>query len=377
MSQSAIIENCKKITVEYILNSIGKNNVVSIILYGSVARNEESYAKVNSKLFLESDLDVMVVIKNKINALKSLIKVNRLSKILSDELRKEWLLSSVNLSITTEERLRSSPPNEFHFSLKLNGKIIYGKNVIHLLQGYGYGQYSTIPVTSLTRMIFGYMISVVRSLNGSGIMVGNITVVGYNAILKSIRKLTLFMLRAIIIKNSIPVNPFNMNDIREKYDFYKGKNAFCNDLLTSIRTIKLSDSIADCSLPELEKRMVMVISQFKTTVAILTGIELPISDLRKEAIFGHYPFIRRLEYSAYIALLNLRSRWTIGLFRFIFCVLYRPEIIYSQYYDLFSSSLDLINPDEYEKDKIFQQRSIWQGTYLRSLKPWKYDKAGG
>ena len=183
MTQSEIIENCKKITVEYILSSIGKNNVVSIILYGSVARNEESYATVNGKLFLESDLDVVVVIKNRLNALKSLIKIKRLSETLSNELKKYWLLSSVNLSITTEERLRNSPPNVFHFSLKLNGKIIYGKNVIHLLKDYKYDQYNIIPVTTLTRMIFGHMISVVRNLAASGIMDGNNTIVGYNAVL--------------------------------------------------------------------------------------------------------------------------------------------------------------------------------------------------
>jgi len=377
MTQSEIIENCKKITVEYILSSIGKNNIVSIILYGSVARNEESYAKVNGKLFLESDLDVVVVIKNRLNALKSLTKIKRLSEIISNELKKEWLLSSVNLSITTEERLQNSPPNVFHFSLKLNGKIIYGKNVIHLLKGYEYDQYSIIPVTTLTRMIFGHMISVVRNLAASGIMDGNNTIGGYNAVLRSIRKLTLFMLRVVVIKNSIPVDPYNINELRTKYDLYKGKNAICDDLLTSYNAIKLSDSKSDCSLVELEKCMVTVISQFKTAVAILTGIELPIVNLKKDTIFSHFPLIRRLEYSAYIFLLNLNSRWTIGLFKFILLVLIGPETLYLQYYHLFSSSSDLINPDEDEKGKIIQQRMVWQETYLKCLKPWKYDKAGG
>ena len=377
MTQSEIIENCKKITVEYILSSIGKSNVVSIILYGSVARNEESYATVNGKLFLESDLDVVVVIKNRLNALKSLIKIKRLSETLSNELKKYWLLSSVNLSITTEERLRNSPPNVFHFSLKLNGKIIYGKNVIHLLKGYKYDQYNIIPVTTLTRMIFGHMISVVRNLAASGIMDGNNTIVGYNAVLKSIRKLTLFMLRVVVIKNSIPINPYNINELKNKCDLYKGKNAICDDLLTSYNTIKLRDSKNDCSLIELEKCMVTVVSQFKTSVAILTGIELPIVNLKKEAIFSHYPLIRRLEYTAYIFLLNLKSRWTIELFKFMILVLYGPETIYLQYYHLFSSSSDLINPDKYEKGKIIQQRRLWLETYLKSLKPWKYDKAGG
>ena len=93
MSQPEIIDNCKKITVEYVIDAIGRNNIVSIILYGSVARNEESYKYVNGKLFLESDLDVLVVVNNNVILLKSLIQLKRLCKIISDILRKKWLLS--------------------------------------------------------------------------------------------------------------------------------------------------------------------------------------------------------------------------------------------------------------------------------------------
>lgn len=377
MSHPEIIDNCKKITVEYLLNSIGKSNIVSIILYGSVARNEESYMNVDGKLFLESDVDVLVVVKNRLNALKCLIRNKRLSENLSNELKKNWLLSSVNLSVTTENRLLNARPNVFYLSLKLNGKVIYGKELIRMIQSYGYDQYKSIPVDTLSRMIFGHMISVVTSLASSGIIVGNITIDGYNSILKSIRKLTLFMLRAIIIKNSIPVNPYSISEIRAKCNLYKGKNSICNDLLMSYEKISLSDSKEDCSLSELEKYMVTVISQFNSTLAILTGINFPNVDLRKEVVFSHFPFIRRLEYSAYIFLLNLETRWTIGLFKFIILVIYGPESIYLQYYHLFASGSNLISSTEYKKGKIIQQRRSWLESYQKSLQPWKYDKAGG
>src|SRR5687768_8157406 len=127
MSHPEIIDNCKKITVEYLIDAIGRDNIVSIILYGSVARNEESYKNVNGKVFLESDLDVLVVVTNRAVALKWLIQLKRIGNIVTEKLRKKWLLSYVNLSITTEKRLLHAYPNVFNLHLKLNGKVIFGK----------------------------------------------------------------------------------------------------------------------------------------------------------------------------------------------------------------------------------------------------------
>ena len=377
MPHADIINNCKKVTVQYLIDKIGTENLVSIILYGSVARNEESYKIVNGRVFLESDLDVLVVVKNKAVVLKWLIKLNWLHNILTEQLRKRWLLSNVNVSITTENRLLKNRPNWFHLHLKLNGKVIFGKELIQLMRSYNHDRYKEIPAPQLNRMIFNQMIIVVRSIASSGIFDGNITVDSYNSILKSIRKLTLFLLRAIIIKDSLPVNPYDMTDIRDKGNLYKTKNLLYNDLLSSYDDIKLCDSKEDCSMVNLEKYVARIATQFNSTLVKLTGTNYPFITLPKKLIFGHFPLIRRVEYSIYVFLINLNTRWTLELFKFLIFIVRGPESIYLRYYHLLLSSTNLIKPTNDVSMGTIQQRRSWLKLYQKSLKPWKYDKATG
>ena len=373
MSHPEIIENCKKITVEYLIGAIGRDNIVSIILYGSVARHEESYNYVNGKPYLESDIDVLVVVKNKAIALKGLIRFKHLCSVITNELKKKYLLSNVNLAITTEDRLLNAYHNVFNLFLKLDGKVIFGKELIGLMPNF---EFDEIPVDNLYRMIIGHMIFVVRNIASSGILDGNITTDGYNSILKSIRKLTLFLLRVIIIKDSLPVNPYDITEIKAKRNLYQTKNSIYDDLLNSYEDIKLCDSRENCSMVELQKYIVRVITQFNSTVTILTGSNYPLDALPKKLLFGQFRFIRRLEYSMYVFLINLETSLNIGLVKFMVNIIRGPEDIYLRYYNLFVSSSNLIRTadDKKESADLFQKRQSWLKAYHKSLKPWKYDK---
>jgi hypothetical protein len=352
---------------------IGQENIVSIILYGSVARNEESYKYLDGKLYLESDLDVLVVVKNRTIVIKSWINLKRLCDTLSDELRKNWLLSYVNISVTTENRLLHAGPGMnllFYHHLKFNGKVIFGKELIGLMPSY---EYKDIPPPILCRAILGYMAKLVRTIALSGIIEGKKNIHGYNSVLKSIRKLTLFMIRAIIIKEGIPLNPWNLTEIKTNKSLYQIKNSIFEDLLKSYDDIKLSDSKEDCSIAEIKRCLVRVIDQFNSTIAILTGLTDPFVALPKKLIIGHFPFTRRLEYGIYIFLMNVRTRWTIGLFKFIIFTILRPEDISLRFYDLFISSPNLIKSIDEENPVVDHQRQSWLKLYNKSLQRWKYD----
>jgi predicted nucleotidyltransferase len=376
MSNPEIVENCKKIIIEYLLGAIGQRNLVSIILYGSVARNEESYKSVNGKLYLESDIDVLAVVKNSIVVAKSWLGLKRLCENMSDELRKNGLLSHVTLFITTESRLLHGDPNAFDLHLKLNGKVIFGKELISLMPSYGYAEYKNIPIPCTRNMIFGWIMGLVRVLASSGIIEDNITVDGYNSVLKSIRKLTLFMVRAIIIKDSIPINPYNLSEIKTKRRLYVTKNsAMLDDLFDSYDNIKLSDSREGCSMAKIEKCLVRVIKQFNSIIVILTGIENPFVNLSKKMVFGEDPFFQRLEYSTYLLLTNIRSGWSIGLFKFIMFTILRPEEITLGFYDLFMSSPELIKSLSEGSNGNNQQRQSWLRRYNKTMQYWKYDVA--
>ena len=374
MSHPEIIESCKKIIIEYLFDAIGQQNIVSIILYGSVSRNEESYRNVDGKLYLESDIDVLVVVKNRIVVINSWIKLKHLCHTISEKLRKNWLLSYVTVSVTTEDRLLEANQEMnllFLHHLKHNAKVIFGKELIGLMPSY---EYRDIALRDLSSMIFGHMTKLVRKIALSGIIEENITTDAYNSILKSIRKLTLFMIRAIIMKDGIPLNPWNLTEIKSKKSLYHIKNSLIfEDLLRSYDDIKLSDSKKDCSMIEIKRCLVRVISQFNSTIAILTELDDPFVTLPKKLIIGHSPFTQRVEHGIYIFLTNVRTRWTRGLFKFIIFTIFRPEDISLGFYDLFISSPNLIKSSPEENAVVDQQRKSWIKLYNKSLKRWKYD----
>ena len=373
MSHPEIIESCKKIIIEYLFDVIGQQNIVSIILYGSVSRNEESYRNVDGKLYLESDIDVLVVVKNRIVVINSWIKLKHLCHTISEKLRKNWLLSYVTVSVTTEDRLLKLGASTFTLHLKQDAKVIFGKELIGLMPSY---EYRDISVDTLCRMLLGYMISLVRKIALSGIIEENITTDAYNSILKSIRKLTLFMIRAIIMKDGIPLNPWNLTEIKSKKSLYHIENSLIfEDLLRSYDDIKLSDSKKDCSMNEIKRCLIRVISQFNSTIAILTELDDPFVTLPKKLIIGHSPFTQRVEHGIYIFLTNVRTRWTRGLFKFIIFTIFRPEDISLGFYDLFISSPNLIKSSPEENAAVDQQRKSWIKLYNKSLKRWKYDVA--
>ena len=377
MSHPEIIENCKKIIIRYLLDEIGEVNIVSVILYGSVARNEESYKYKDGKPHLESDIDVIVVVKNKIVVIKTWLGLKRLCKIITDELRKNWLLSFVNLTITTENRLIDARPNLLHLDLKLNAKVIFGKELTALIPNC---EYKNILIPCVCTMILRHMTILVKTLASSGIIEGKKTAHGCNSVLKSIRKLTLFMIRAIIIKDSIPLNPYDLTEIKTKRRLVQIKrSAIFDDLLKSYDDIKLGDSTSDCSMAEIERCLVRVINQFNSTIAILTGIDYPFTTLPRKLIFGHNPFIQRLRYGSqwgtYLLLTNFRTGWSIGLFKLIINTVLHPEDIPLRYYNLFILSSNMIKSLDEEHSTDYQQRETWLKLYNRSFKAWKYSVA--
>lgn len=377
VSHPEIIENSKKIIIQYLLDAIGQTNIVSIILYGSVARNEESYKYLKGKPYLESDIDVLVVVNNRTVVIKSWLGLKRLCKDISDELRKKWVVSDVTLSITTEDRLLHAPSGadlKFLHHLKKNGKVIFGSELIELMPNYEYNQ---IPLSFLQKMVFGQMTKLVKNLSASGVIEGKKTTDGYNSVLRSLRKLTLFMIRAIIIKDGIPLNPWNLTDIRSNRMLYQIKNSVIfDDLLKSYDDIKLSNSIEDCSVAELETRLRKVIEQFNLTIAILNGINYPFVTLPKKFI-GHTSLIQRLrygsQYGTYILITNIRTGWSVGLIKFIIFTLFRPEKIQLRFYELFLASVNLINPKNQDSSVVDQQRGAWLKQFDKCLQPWKYD----
>src|SRR5919112_277967 len=163
-SSSEIIHDCTTMILKYLLDFIGRENIVSVILTGSVARDQATYKYIDGKPFLESDLDLVVVVK-RIATIKSFTSIKRLSKKVTHELKKKRLLSHVSLSITTEKALLHASPSIFYQDLNLNGKVIFGKEIHSLLRKY---ETIEIPIQDVYRLIFNRMVESLEVLVISG-----------------------------------------------------------------------------------------------------------------------------------------------------------------------------------------------------------------
>jgi hypothetical protein len=71
--------------------------------------------------------------------------------------------------------------------------------------------------------------------------------------------------------------------------------------------------------------------------------------------------------------LNVRTRWTLALFKFIIFTILRPEDISLRFYELFISSPNVIKSGDEENPVVDQQQKSWLKLYNKSLQRWKYD----
>jgi hypothetical protein len=265
--------------------------------------------------------------------------------------------------------LLHAPANVFYLAVKLTGRVILGKELIELMPTY---ENKDIPVTDLFNMIFAHMIHLVRVVALSGILEGKGTTDGYNSILKSIRKLTLFMLRALIVKAGMQLNAFNLNEIR-KDKALQIKNSIFAELLRSYDEIELNYPSEARLMGDVQKCILRVLEQFNRTISLLAGINYPLVTLPNKLTFHSSSLLRRLEYGMYLLVTNAHDDWNKDLFKLIFVTLVHPEDISLRFYNLFVSSVNLINCKSGGSDMESKHRQAWLRLYDKSLQPWKYD----
>jgi len=100
------------------LIKLKEENVLSVILYGSYASGEAN---------LTSDIDIMVVIKNKTNSL-----INK-SDNLKNELLKEDILLRIDIINLSEFKKLYKLKEPLLKSIEKNHKVLYGKKIEELL----------------------------------------------------------------------------------------------------------------------------------------------------------------------------------------------------------------------------------------------------
>src|SRR5919198_3587136 len=200
MLNSDIINECINVIVSYLFDFIGDKNIISVILTGSVARNQATYRYVKGKLALESDLDLVVVVKY-VAIIKSFILIKCLSKkVTSDLVKRGLIVSHVSFSVTTEKALLHSGPSIFYQDLSVNGKVIFGKDIRSSFRSY---KINKIPIQDLYRLLFNRMVESLEALVLSGALEGKLDEYSFDLIFKSLRKMNFALIQVMLIKEGI------------------------------------------------------------------------------------------------------------------------------------------------------------------------------
>ncbi|OLC36038.1 MAG: hypothetical protein AUH84_02195 [Thaumarchaeota archaeon 13_1_40CM_4_38_7] len=377
-----IISESENTIINRLIATIGKKKLVSIILTGSVARNKASSKSLNGKLYLESDLDIVVVV-NPRAIIKSLILIKHLANRLTSELRKQRLLSGVSLSIMTEKSLRNSTPTIFYQDLVRNGKVIFGKDLCKMLTVY---EVNKIPAYDVYRLVFNRMIEALEVFVSSGFIENKLTNDSFYFMFNSIEKLTFALIQAILIKNNILIfRGFDLNECK-KENLQPNNFMILKELLASHDELrkakesreKLSEDILKCHWND-------AIRQFNSTIEALAYFD-NIRPLQiKKLVFGHEKLGRKLKLSVISFLQYFGTGKTVDLFRtVVYRIRFGSDYVYIPLYYLFLSTeflgggeppnIGIYNEIKSSLRKLDKVSSVklWTKSFNKHLIIWKF-----
>jgi|GEM_PF-1118980 len=115
---------------------LNENNIVSILLLGSLSRGEGTWNIVNNKLAIESDIEFFIVHNPSLKTKKLIVE--KIDNIKDRILKKNDIVILANTfhidySFINIKNLKSMEKKLLIYDAKKTGRIIYGKDIRHLL----------------------------------------------------------------------------------------------------------------------------------------------------------------------------------------------------------------------------------------------------
>jgi hypothetical protein len=366
-AREAVVNECKSVTLKHLEDSFGRDSVISLILHGSVARNRERYSYLDGKPYLESDIDLVAIIK-RIDIIKYIRSYRSLTEKITQDLRTKFLLSEVSLVVVTEKRLQHAKPSVFFQEFRSSGKVIFGKDVISLLPIYRHNQ---IPVRELVRIIFSNMVRLLERFVNSEIRRETQDQSDYSSVLRSLEKMTSILVRVVLIREGIPVNPFNSDEIRIRHKEHLENTELLGLLLETYEDIqRVIYSQNPCSRDDLKKYWANIVNLFSSTLVVLTGNKEVISNPSEKMLFGDsVRLVRRLHLALYVSPRFYGSNTLGDLGKAMaLIVLLGPDYSYLHLYRLFLK-IPLLLGTDYEAN-LEAMKNLWLKSFEKYFKIW-------
>jgi predicted nucleotidyltransferase len=338
LSDSHLIPEYQDLIVKYIVDGIGQKKVRAIILTGSLARNQASFKKINGKVILASDIDLVIVVKSTA-LLKSLGVIKEMSSKITDRLCKFQFISQVSFSVITEESLAKAEPSMFMFDLIQNGRTIYSNVEGPLV--FPHFSVKEIPKYDIYRLLFNRMVEALDSFV-TDCMRNQFDEHSNVKVLKSLQKLYLSIIQSIYINEGTMI--LNSSDViaaSSKEVSVSDKNLQLCSSIETLRNIQMRKSNNVLTGDELEKLWIDTVQTFKEYVEC-NGFNVKYSaDFDK--MFPYEAITRRLLKASLIFLQYHKINSLRDLLRsIIFVTRFGSDHIYLRMYANFLSSVQFI-----------------------------------
>ncbi|MGI0012674.1 MAG: hypothetical protein ACREBU_04410 [Nitrososphaera sp.] len=364
ISTETTISECRKAILDYLLASLGRENIVSVILTGSAARGQERYKSINGIAVLESDLDLVVVVDDS-SILRSLRLIKRISQDLTAYLRKKWILSHVSMSVVTERSITRAQPSIFFHDLSTNGKVLYGKQINGWLTPYAINQ---IPINDICRLLLNRMTEAIESM----IQVKTVepTDSGWNRVLRTVGKLVFAMIQALLIREGrLVFNGVGVVELQGEIDKVQSRTR--NELPDLLELYwKLNDQNSSMlGVQDIEKVWSVVGMKLEDILRELSGKDS--ANIMLGECFDIDKFPLRRTKLALVVLIQYFGIMSIkDLVSAIYYILKNgPDRIYLDLYELSSMKPSLLLSSTSED--YFQLRQVPENNDFRELRRWR------
>jgi len=363
-----LIEELQRTIVNHTVNQIGKNGIISIILTGSMARGGGQFKQVNNRLVLESDFDVLVVVE-KNTLLKSLVAIKKLSRKLTFIIRKKSSKSYVTLSVTTRDSLINSDPSIFHQDLNLNGKIIFGKDIIKLLKNH---EPNSIPNIDLYKLLFNRMAESLKLLVESKLLENEVKEFNFELFVHSLEKLSFSLIQSLLIRNNIIIFRGSKLEIFRFYEVKQTDKPLFQSLLEFYEEIEMLRKSNTKDSRKLEEYWLRLITLFNLSITNLSNEKNISTEFLKQILR-----IRSLKDRTKTSLATFMQYYSLSnlgdLFRTLFHLMFFGDgFVYISLYKLFMETENLIklpkNSQNYEKNKSLTHHPKVPDAWLKSFK---------
>ena len=374
LSNSTLLEHYQTTILEYVFNYIGQKNVKAIIFTGSVARNQANFKEIDGEMFLESDIDVVIVVRARA-LLKCLSLVKKLSRIITDNLHKSRLLSEVSLSVVTEKSITNAKPSIFMYDLIKNGNLIYQSMKDKLI--FPHFLVQDIPKSDIYRLLFNRMVEALNSFV-TNCLFNKFDECKNILILHSLEKLDLSIIQSIIMQSGLIIfhlSPSLFDRLENEPVF--GRDPRIQDIAKHLRDLQKWNKHGVIPRAEVEKLWIDTVERFRTFLKFYgfdessqSGFDKMLipQGLTRKTISSILIFIQYCKISPLNDLIK----------SIIFIERFGPDRVYLMMYNLFVSSLQFLNlSNKTNIERCFidsndAKRDKWLDSFNFGMKVWKH-----